>query len=369
MSVPTLIARHLPEDRYAWWVGKGMDRAYRRALRRPTVRLGPIEVDDLRGVVFSDHHRGIGDNADDFRRCEEAYAAALGSYVERGYGLWLLGDVEELWANRTAAVMQRYQQILTLEDEFDERLLRFYGNHDLAWRNPLTVYRHLPGKRVHEAMIVEVTDSGKPLGKLFLTHGHQGTIDSGNLLLVPVSRFVVRFVWGTLQRWRGFPNTSPAEDALLRHRHDEAMARWAHEHAERLVLIAGHTHHPVFLNTDPPDLVAELQARTQEYELAVEGHGDTAETRAAQETARIRALRDEPYDPPDLKGSSYFNSGCCSFADGDVTGLEIADGEVRLVRWQAGGARSAEVLQRRSLRDVFATLRGSPGSHRLPMNA
>ncbi len=29
----------------------------------------------------------------------------------------------------------------------------------------------------------------------------------------------------------------------------------------------------------------------------------------------------------------YFNTGCCSFSDGDITGLEIADGEIRLIKW------------------------------------
>ncbi len=29
----------------------------------------------------------------------------------------------------------------------------------------------------------------------------------------------------------------------------------------------------------------------------------------------------------------YFNTGCCSFDDGDCTGLEIAEGKTRLVRW------------------------------------
>jgi hypothetical protein len=29
----------------------------------------------------------------------------------------------------------------------------------------------------------------------------------------------------------------------------------------------------------------------------------------------------------------YFNTGCCSFPDGDITGIEIAGGEMRLVRW------------------------------------
>jgi hypothetical protein len=29
----------------------------------------------------------------------------------------------------------------------------------------------------------------------------------------------------------------------------------------------------------------------------------------------------------------YFNTGCCSFSDGDVTGIEIAEGYIRLVKW------------------------------------
>src|SRR5665809_119482 len=43
-------------------------------------------------VVFSDHHKGTGDRADDFRRCEHAYSAALGYYLEQGYRLLVLGD-------------------------------------------------------------------------------------------------------------------------------------------------------------------------------------------------------------------------------------------------------------------------------------
>ena len=30
---------------------------------------------------------------------------------------------------------------------------------------------------------------------------------------------------------------------------------------------------------------------------------------------------------------SYFNTGCCCFDDGDITGIEIADGFIRLVKW------------------------------------
>ena len=31
---------------------------------------------------------------------------------------------------------------------------------------------------------------------------------------------------------------------------------------------------------------------------------------------------------------SYFNSGCCCFDDGDITGIEVADGCIRLIRWK-----------------------------------
>lgn len=30
---------------------------------------------------------------------------------------------------------------------------------------------------------------------------------------------------------------------------------------------------------------------------------------------------------------SYFNTGCCRFEDGDITGIELAEGEIRLIKW------------------------------------
>jgi hypothetical protein len=53
----------------------------------------------------------------------------------------------------------------------------------------------------------------------------------------------------------------------------------------------------------------------------------------------------------------YFNTGCCCFADGDVTGLEIADGEIRLVRWPNDDDQpKPQILARLGLRAVFEAL-------------
>ncbi len=56
-----------------------------------------IGIKKLKLIAFSDHHRGQNDGADDFRPCKAAYHAALGYYLEAGFTLYLLGDVEELW--------------------------------------------------------------------------------------------------------------------------------------------------------------------------------------------------------------------------------------------------------------------------------
>ncbi len=41
---------------------------------------------------------------------------------------------------------------------------------------------------------------------------------------------------------------------------------------------------------------------------------------------------------------TYFNSGCCCFPDGDLTGIEIADGFIRLVKWKTGKDKSTRVV-------------------------
>ena len=40
----------------------------------------------------------------------------------------------------------------------------------------------------------------------------------------------------------------------------------------------------------------------------------------------------------------YFNTGCCSFGDGDVTGIEISEGQIRLVRWPDREGRPQPVI-------------------------
>src|SRR5918994_6361403 len=111
-------------DRDRKAIARGLSKAF-DARSTPTV---DVEVDDLRWVIFSDHHKGERDGADDFRRCERSYNAALGAYLERGYTLVALGDVEELWECSPEKVLEAYDHTLELEREFHEagRYKRFW---------------------------------------------------------------------------------------------------------------------------------------------------------------------------------------------------------------------------------------------------
>ena len=68
-----------------------------------------------------------------------------------------------------------------------------------------------------------------------------------------------------------------------------------------------------------------------------------------------------PYTPPAIDPPTYFNTGCCCFPDRDVTGLEIADGKVTLVRWldDAGEARPKQLAPPIPLTELFARLRAA----------
>jgi hypothetical protein len=346
--------------KYQEAVKAGLDRAY----DNPNLTETTFDIDSDRLVIFSDHHRGARDGADDFWRCERAYHAALGYYLEAGHKLYLLGDVEELWENGHDEVLKAYAGTLALEQEFHRagRLERFWGNHDDSWRHEGDVEERLhplyPGLVVHEAMRIRIVDGDTPLGLFFLVHGHQGTMDSDRFS--GVSRLAVRYGWRPFQRRFKIPSTTPSQDFALRARHDEAMFEWARNRPERLVLIAGHTHRPVF--SDPkvkkertPD---EVDAELKRLRDEPDGNPETlAGLRAEYELVRTAFFGDPPKKMP---LPCYFNTGCCSYGDGDVTGIEISGGMIRLVRWlDDESAPMFKQLAQEPLREILQAVEGS----------
>lgn len=164
----------------------------------------------------------------------------------------------------------------------------------------------------------------------------------------------MRWLWRPLQRLSGLSATTPATDFELRQGHDGAMYDWGASMGEGLVLITGHTHRPVFESLTH---LGRLRIQLGEVEhLLLEDPEDSAllatrqtlQIRISQRLAAEGLLPDGQEPPPSpvpgggvaapagtraLVTPCYFNTGCCFYPDGDVTGIEIASGAIRLVRW------------------------------------
>jgi hypothetical protein len=163
---------------------------------------------------------------------------------------------------------------------------------------------------------ITVRDGEEKIGTLFMTHGHQGTLGSDRFKFF--SRWALQFYRFMQNRfgvtWFGGVDL-PSENDSLRGEHDLIMYNWALLQ-EKMMLIVGHTHRPVW-------------------------------------AGRTKEQQHEPGSLP-----AYFNTGCCKFSDGDITGMEIQSGMLRLVRWKTvAGVTERKVLQEAPLKDLFAQLR------------
>jgi hypothetical protein len=356
----------MPKDitKFRRVISGALDAAFKRALEQEQAEGERVlDIHRARLVIFSDHHKGSRDGADDFRFCERAYNAALAYYDRLQYTLAVMGDVEELWEGWPETVLKAYPHTFELEGRFhqDGRYIRFWGNHDDAWSHADLVEQLLrpalgaTSLKVRESLILHVRDGEEELGRLFLVHGHQGTFDSERI--APLSKFALRYFWRPVQRIVKFSFNTPAKDFELRYVHDSAMYSWS-EAQPKVVLVAGHTHRPVFKSESQEEIVRKSLMEA-EVKLAKRAspklQKQVAELAAAIEWI-LAQNQQSPKNIPivEFKKPSYFNTGCCAFLDGDITGLEFSDGEIRLVRWPDDeDFPKPKVLAKAKLKDVF----------------
>lgn len=189
-------------------------------------------------VLFSDCHRGIGNSNDNFMKNKTLYLAALQHYYNMGYTYIELGDGDELWENHDInQIVETHNIAFCLLSRFHDcgRLYMIYGNHDMAKREKLP-----------PSIILENTTAQGSVN-LYLTHGHQA--DFLNSTLWRLSRFLVRYLWKPLEHIGIHDPTSAAKN----YRRKEKTEKRLHHFAERenFHLIAGHTHRPYLVETDP----------------------------------------------------------------------------------------------------------------------
>jgi hypothetical protein len=229
-----------------------------------------------------------------------------------------------------------------------------YGNHDVAWKVQSEVergiHRFFPSITYREGLIFEYAQDDQVIGEVFLVHGFQGSLDSD------IFSFLARYIlpyYRDFQIQTGFGTTSPSRDACLRSDVDNRLYRWISQKKKR-ILICGHTHRPVWSSkTHLEKLIEELYAllrlppaeRPPDYEAMV------AEKKAEMEA---RQAKSPPCNDIVKTRPAYFNGGCCRYDDGDITGIELENGVLRLIKWgEEEGSTVRSVLEQNPLEELF----------------
>lgn len=313
----------------------------------------PFDATIDKFIIFSDQHKGARDGADVFAKAAKNYLAALEYYNRNHFFYISLGDSEELWENLLITVKRHNKATFEAEKLFIARnaFIKIFGNHDLYWGNdPLvaiglqSVYGQKIG--IYEGVILKTTIKGRPM-EIYMTHGHQGDLQSdGNWF----SKWFVSNVWGPFQAYLRINPNTPANNNELKSDHNRIMYEWSSK-KENVLLITGHTHQPVFRS------LTQLESLYEKLGIAKQNN-NTGEAALLQ--SKINGLHLKPSMPPDFKGylDTYFNSGCCCFDDGDITGIELADGCIRLIKWRYGKGRQSErlILEECRLEDLKLSL-------------
>jgi len=296
-------------------------------------------------IIFSDEHKGARNGADDFAVCEKNYLAALDYYNQRNFYFINMGDCEELWENTIFGLMKHNKKVFEKEKLFVKRKAYFkiFGNHDLFWDNDPLAAVYLKkiydeAIKIYTCMVLRAELPGGGHIDVFCTHGHQGDAQSdGNAF----SKWFVSYVWGPLQIFLEINPNTPASNDNNKTLHNLYMYEWSAEQ-DKVVLITGHTHQPVFKS------LTHLERLYLQLEEAHTENNKDAIAKIEAEIPRRRREYDFVNNSFRNMKPSYFNSGCCCFDDGTITGIEIAEGYVRLVKWSTVNGMSARIVAEES---------------------
>jgi len=305
-------------------------------------------------IILSDHHKGKRNGADDFTTNEDCYLGALEYYNQHAFSYINLGDSEELWENNIFSILKHNKATFAAERKFVERnaYYKVYGNHDSFWRfDPLSAQylKQMYGQpvKIFGGLILNIEYTPEKRLQLFCTHGHQGDANSdGNWL----SAAFVTYIWGPLQSLLRINTNTPSAKDMLKTLHNSIMYKWSAAQ-QQLVLITGHTHQPVFASlTHLERLLLNLETAHENCDLETAQKIEKEIPRRRSEYAFVNhAFRN-------MK-PSYFNTGCCCYNDGNITGIEIVENNIKLVKWEMKENTAVRIVaEEMSIADVLSKL-------------
>ncbi len=300
-------------------------------------------------IILSDLHRGLGDMSDDFKKPNQhSYTLALDYYLANEYNLVHLGDVEELKEQWDISdVLKFNERHIIQESKFHHKnkYFRVFGNHDSKYEKSATVSKHLkpyfPGLQVHEGILLKYDN----LPEILLVHGHQDYIPfvTGFFEYIGLPLYKLYINLANKNRETNYDSYCKIEKS------ENAMYDWAISKSN-MILIFGHTHRPLWgsrthvekIQTELKRLNDSLKDKAIANKISVMKLKENAILYGVSEIidamkelliALEKKVKQQGACSKPKALPVIFNSGCCIFEDGDITGIEIDNGEIRLIKW------------------------------------
>ena len=298
--------------------------------------------------IFSDSHLGDGKDADDFHKNEKTLESALEFYKKEGYRLILLGDIEELWQFDQEKVVNRYGDSIykKMKNFGDACIYRVFGNHDIDWCTFIDPAKNNPLKCdiAIEALKMKVGQSNTII---LLVHGHQGSIESDKANWS--SRFWVRFLkpFEKIGRKLGVYGNPSTAKTKIKKNYEGILYSWAKR--KKVLLICGHSHRAIFSAMPPLDrwkkgiakLKEEIRENRKNKKLVEEKRQKIKELRKKIKAEKWKKRKIASIEPEGEPLPFYFNTGCATYRKG-ITGIEIADDWIKLVKWNRDTQKAKE---------------------------
>jgi len=302
-------------------------------------------------IVLSDFHRGVSDHADDFKsKNRKSYIRALSHYYNNDYSLIHLGDIEELKEQFLIGKVVEHGangEILISEKTFynQNRYIKVFGNHDSQWGNKKRIKKylhpHFPNIKVYEGILLEYDDAPN----IMLVHGHQGyswyKTNIAEKLVLPFYKLGLN-IFG-ISRKTNYDSYCKIEKT------ENEFYEWVDDQDD-LILIFGHTHRPLWgssthienLEKQFSKIKEKLEDIAKQNNVTIRQVVQNSEAYNAEKLVDslrtrmnkiIRKKKEAGMCRSPLSLPLLFNTGCCIFEDGDITGIEIEDGQLRLIKW------------------------------------
>lgn len=277
-------------------------------------------------VIFSDLHMGDGGSTDDFKANSSLFTEVLSNYyLDKKYGLFLNGDVEELQRFSLKSIVKHWTNVYKIFDRFDQetRLIKTIGNHDLEIQNN----HHLP----YAYFITEGYRFTYGADDIFLFHGHQASkkYQRHNKLI----GFTLKYFANPL----GIKSYSVSHDSKKQYNIEKRVYHYAAYY--KRISIIGHTHRPLFESLHKVErLKYTIEQLCREY--ADGNHDEKIEETIRLHKKELRSYykQNEEHNYQNYVYNTIFHIPCV-FNSGTVVGkrgmtcIEIADGKIRLVHW------------------------------------